>query len=460
MLNTPLSRRLFLASSGVAATSAMVASSLPGFAQKNSNMIVPASKALVFVMLDGGNDSFNMLVPNEDVSYRQYAETRANLALPRNDLLPLDGPKDSLGRNFGLHKSMPELADLFNQKRASFIANIGPSVEPVTRATFQDGSAKLPLGLMSHSDQFKHWQTSRPDTRDTEGWFGHFADALQPSKAAQDVSMNISMAGHNIVQNGARDLPYSITDRGSVGLIVNEEVSDLNTSLLGSFNKLMAADQHGDPFRDTYLRLTRDAQAQHRTFQAATKDISVPTKFSDSDLAQQLKMVARTIAASERLEVKQQTFFVRYIGWDHHDSLMTNQARMLSVLSSALGEFQTALEEMGLAQRVVTFTGSDFGRTLTSNGDGSDHGWGGNTLVMGNEIQGGQVVGAYPQLGLGRDNDLDVGGGVLIPTTSTDELYADLALWFGVKPTALDALFPNLKQFSDAPATQRLGVFG
>lgn len=149
---------------------------------------------------------------------------------------------------------------------------------------------------------------------------------------------------------------------------------------------------------------------------------------------------------------------MRYIGWDHHDELLETHASMLAVLSQALGAFQSALEDMGLADRVVTFTGSDFGRTLTSNGNGSDHGWGGNTLVMGGPIVGGRIFGNYPVLGLGDDNPLDVGDGVLIPTTSTDQLYADLSRWFGVQDAALTEILPNLRRFA-APG-ERLGLIG
>ena len=148
-----------------------------------------------------------------------------------------------------------------------------------------------------------------------------------------------------------------------------------------------------------------------------------------------------------RLGQQQQTFFLRYIGWDHHDELLVNHERMLGVLSRALGEFQGAVDELGLADKVVTFTGSDFGRTLTSNGNGTDHGWGGNTLVMGNPVAGGKVLGQYPTLNIGSSNPLDIGDGVLIPTTSTDQLYAELSSWFGVDNPSLDKLFPNLKYF-------------
>ncbi|MCA0908663.1 DUF1501 domain-containing protein [Ruegeria marisrubri] len=457
MLAKTLTRRYFLATSGAAATGALMNAALPGLAFADSSMIKPAKKALVFVMLDGGNDSFNMLVPNDGIAYKEYARTRGNLALGQGDLIALDGAENH-GQSFGLHRAAPELAQLYNSGKLSFVANVGPLVEKITKAQFYDGSAQLPLGLLSHADQFKHWQTSRPDVRQNEGWFGYFADELQQSRSAHEIGMNISLAGHNIAQNGKRDLPYAITKEGSVGLYVKEERTPLNDLLNDSFNRMMSADQSGDPFKETYLRLTRNAQAQHETFAAATKGIEAPGRFPETDLAQQLKMVARTIAASDRLGLEQQTFFVRYIGWDHHDELLDTHAGMLAVLSQALGAFQSALEDMGLSDRVVTFTGSDFGRTLTSNGNGSDHGWGGNTLVMGDPIVGGRIFGDYPILGLGDDNPLDVGDGVLIPTTSTDQLYADLSLWFGVQDAALSEIFPNLTRFA-APG-ERLGLFG
>ncbi|WP_200833206.1 DUF1501 domain-containing protein [Ruegeria sp. AU67] len=337
MLTKSFTRRQFLASTGVAATGAMMGAALPGLAQAGTGMIKPARRALVFVMLDGGNDSFNMLVPKDKIAYGQYSETRANLALSRGELLALDTPKDRLGRSFGLHPSMPEMAELFDQRRLSFVANVGPLVEQVRKEQFYDGSAALPLGLLSHADQFKHWQTSRPDLRVNDGWFGFFADDLQPSKSAHEIGMNISLAGNNIAQNGKIDLPYAITDKGSVGLYVKEEKSPLNDLLLDSFNRMMNADQNGDPFRETYLNLTRDAQFKHETFKSATRGIKIPRSFPSSDLAQQLRMVAKTIAASDRLGHEQQTFFVRYIGWDHHDELLANHARMLRVLSEALG---------------------------------------------------------------------------------------------------------------------------
>lgn len=448
-------RRKFVQGSVVAGMAAGVSApsfSLPNVKSKEKVKlnIDRKKKALVCIMLDGGNDSYNMLVPRSNKHYQEYAETRGNLALTKDSLIPLPGFKDGDGREFAVHPSMPEVAELFTQEKLSFVANIAPLIEPTNKKAFLDRSAKVPLGLLSHADQFKHWQTSRPDIRVQQGWFGYFADELQANKKADQIPMNISLAGSNIMQNGERSTHYSITDKGSVGLVVNENESDLNREILRSFETVLNTPYAGDPFKQSYLSITREAQLQHSKFREAVEKISLPIEFSDSDLSQQLAKVVQSIAAADELNIPQQTYFLRYIGWDHHDDLLDKHGKMLAVLSKAMGEFQNALELMGLSEQALCFTGSDFGRTLTSNGNGSDHGWGGHCLVMGDAVKGGTVLGQYPALSLGEKNPLDIGGGVLIPSLPTDALFAQLALWFGVQTEDLPVLFPNLLNFSGA----------
>lgn len=457
-----MTRRDFLknAALATAGTGLVLNGAAPAFAlpqtgaNKQKLRIQPQNKALVFIMLDGGNDSFNMLVPTSEQSYRAYQNSRSNLALPKRQLLPLDGFQDRHGQRFGIHAAMPEVQRLFAEEKLSFIANIGPMIEPLTREQFHNNSVALPLGLLSHADQFKHWQTSRPGQRLNQGWFGRMADALQADKPVEQIAMNISLAGSNILQNGLHTQHYTINAEGSVGLIINEDPSPLNQTIFNSFESLLQHPYPDDPFKDSYLAMTREAQAQHEAFRKATAKVAIKTRFADTEPAQQLRMVAASIASAGRLNLPQQTFFLRYIGWDHHDELLNNQQRMLRVLSEALGQFQNALEELDVADRVITFTGSDFGRTLTSNGNGTDHGWGGNTLVMGESIQGGKIFGDYPELTLGKDNPLDAGDGVLIPTTATDQLYAELAHWFGVARKDLPVLLPNLPNFHNVGSSQ------
>ncbi len=151
------------------------------------------------------------------------------------------------------------------------------------------------------------------------------------------------------------------------------------------------------------------------------------------------------IGSSEALGVNRQTFFVNVGGWDHHDEVLDNQAGMLPMISAGLAEFRSALVELGVLDQVTTFTTSDFGRTLTSNGKGSDHGWGGHHIVMGGAVQGGNLYGDYPELS--ASSPLDVGRGVYVPTTSVDSYFAELALWFGVTPGDLELVLPNVARF-------------
>jgi len=134
-------------------------------------------------------------------------------------------------------------------------------------------------------------------------------------------------------------------------------------------------------------------------------------------------------------------------GWDTHDNQVQNQPLLLEHLSDNLNAFNTQLETLGLSDQVLTFTMSDFGRTLTSNGDGSDHGWGGHYLVMGgpNLVNGGQGYGSYPDFTLGGPSDAD--NGRMIPTTSIDEYLATIARWYGIGNGDLENLFPNLVNF-------------
>lgn len=427
-------------------------------------------KVLVYIMLSGGNDSFNMLVPNSTDAYNEYATSRSNLALLKADLKPLNGFTDANGKTFGVHPIMSNVQELFNNKKLSFIANVGPLVERTTKTAFTNNTAKLPLGLLSHADQTKHWQTSIADKRTNIGFFGKLADKFQQNKDDTQISMNISLSGTNILQNGINSQEYSITEAGSIGLKVKEEVSDpaiksLNNALLETFNTIINK-SYSDSFEKTFMATTKFAQSHHEKFKQETKTININHSFTnydartdikftalDKSVPEQIKMTVKAIKASVNLGMNRQTFFIDYYGWDHHDELQNNHKRMLEVLDNALGDLQASLEELGVDDKVITLIGSDFGRTLTSNGNGTDHGWGGNTIVMGKDINGGKVFGEYPSLSL--DNSLDIGGGVFIPAISTDEVFAELALWYGVEKKNLATYLPNIGRFYDLNSAQK-----
>ena len=409
-------------------------------------------RALVCLFLSGGIDSFNLLVPTSDAQYQEYATVRGDLALPQAALLPIT-PATSDGRTYGLHPGVVELQQLFAGQRLAFVANVGTLVEPTTLAQFRNGSVALPLGLFSHSDQQMHWQSSIPDQRSPIGWAGRMADILETGNCNPNISMNISLSGMNIWQTGRVTNHYTITENGSEGLWDYGELSP------GAVVRTQAVDgllglHYQHLFEKTFAARMRGAIDAHLDFSNAIANVPpLTTQFSNTGLSRKFRMIALTIAAREALCMKRQTFFIEVGGWDHHDEVILNQAAMLPVVSRALAEFQSALAELDVADQVTTFTASDFGRTLSSNGRGSDHAWGGNHMVMGGAVAGGDMYGAYPDLYLG--SSLDTGRGRLIPTTSVDEYFADLALWFGVPESDLPLILPNIGRFRTAPATSR-----
>ncbi len=402
-------------------------------------------KALVCILLAGGNDSFNMLVPRGASEHAEYAQTRSNLALAQNSLLAIN-PSTYNNQQLGVHPAMPEIQQLFESGKLAFVSNVGTLIQPTTLSQFNNGSVTLPLGLFSHADQIAHWQTSVPQTRSAHGWGGKMADILQNMNSNQNISMNISLSGKNVFQAGNQTVEYTIkpVGNGSVGIEGYNGTSTFDQIRTTAVNSLLEQ-QYQDVFKKSYADVVSNAQNSHELFSTAVGGVSLNTVFSPSNLSQSLQMVARTIAAKDTLGMSRQTFFITFGGWDHHDEVLNNQTAMLSVVSKALSEFNTAMEELGMSDKVTTFSISDFARTLTSNGNGTDHGWGGNVMVMGGSVKGGDIYGTYPSLAL--NSSLDVGGGVLIPTTSTDEYFAELAMWFGVSSNDLSMVLPNIGNF-------------
>jgi len=401
-------------------------------------------RALVCLFLGGGIDSFNVLVPSGDAEYQEYAAVRGDLALPQNVLLPIT-PATPDGRTYGLNPNIPEMQALFGQGQLAFVSNVGTLVEPTTLDGFRRRTVQLPVGLFSHSDQQMHWQSSIPDQRSAVGWAGRMADVMETGNCNTNIGMNISLSGNNIWQSGRMTNHYTINENGAEPLwdyrgtspsaMVRTEAVD---SLLGLqyrhlFEKVFAAKMRG----------AIDAQVD---FSNAIGSIQpLQTQFSNTSLSRKFRMIAMTIAAREALCMKRQTFFVEFGGWDHHDEVILNQEQMLPVVARALSEFHAALVELNVVGEVTTFTASDFGRTLSSNGRGSDHAWGGNHIVMGAALAGGDVYGQFPSLYAG--NNLDTGRGRLIPTTSVDAYFAQLAVWFGVSTADLDIILPNIRRF-------------
>ena len=338
-------------------------------------------KALVCLFLAGGNDSYNMLVPTTAAEYAAYSKIRSAVALPQSTLLQIT-PSNLGGRTLGVHPGMPEVRDLFTQGKLSFVSNIGSLVQPMTLAQYKAGKY-LPVSLYSHADQQKQWQTCIADQRTAVGWGGRAADIINSMNSPSLVSMNISLAGQNIFLSGQNVFSYSVSSTGGVALTGYDPAAVKSlTALRTAAVDGMMANKYQSLFEQTYAKSTRDAIDAYGVFSTATKAVTLNTAVpAGNPTASSLAMVAKAAAAHNNLGAKRQIFFVQLGGFDHHDDVVSKQAAMLPEVSAAVGMFWSALVELGLQNNVTLFTASDFSRTLTTDGTGTDHAWGANTTL-------------------------------------------------------------------------------
>jgi uncharacterized protein (DUF1501 family) len=410
-------------------------------------------KALVCLFLQGGNDGNNLLIPSDTSGYEAYARARANLALPRSGLLAIT-PRTSDGRAFALHPAASALHGLFGAGQAALLANVGTLVVPTTKAQYQAGSVPLPLQLFSHNDQQAQWQTSVAEQRTLNGWGGRIADLIDAFNTNPAVSMSISLAGLNTFQVGRSVTPYAVTPAG----VINFTGSAAPGGSADAIRYHAHQDLFGRPVESlldaAFAGITGDAIATAELVgRALAAAPGTATEFPTTSAGAQLRAVMRLIAAAPALGLKRQLFFVQVGGWDTHADQLDAahrtagvHAQLLTQISEALHSFYRATVAAGVASQVTTFTASDFGRTFTSNGAGSDHGWGNHQIIVGGAVKGGDLYGRMPVLAV--DGPDDIGRGRWIPTTSVDEYAGTLATWFGVSATDLPLVFPNLARFA------------
>ncbi|HEY5791712.1 MAG TPA: DUF1501 domain-containing protein [Chthoniobacterales bacterium] len=468
-----LTRRQFLVRAGCASlgsTGVLSALLNLGMAAKMAASDLNDYKAMVCVFLLGGNDSYNVLAPANRDEYRYYLDSRGGLYDVENNpaglalaapgempgsLLPIQ-PVNLPGRGFGIHPAMPDIKRLFDAKALSFVANVGSLQKPLPNvAAYRNASGDRPLGLFSHSDQQQQWQTCMPDRRSGIGWAGRAMDILQNDQSAgQKSTFNISLSGTNILQTGSQVVPYSMSLDGLVPLkgyalsepSANASFNEKETYARSAAVKKMMDGMYRNLFETTYARITLDAQDALTQYQKKLDTDAYPQWDTANQpvLEQQLKLVANVISAYRNSPTKRQTFFISISGFDLHHGLMLEHPDVLKALNSALGNFWNHLSA-DLKPAVTLFTASDFGRTLSGNGSGADHGWGGNQIVMGGAVQGGRIFGTYPTFAPSViETTYDVGQGRLIPGFSVEEYVYPILRWFGVSDSDLfGAVFPG-----------------
>lgn len=426
-------------------------------------------KALVCVFLQGGNDSNNLIIPTIQAEYDNYAAIRTPvLAIPRSSLLSLS-PVNSDGHEYGLHPSCPELQTLFGEGKLATLFNTGTLVYPLTRAQFSSGAYQKPPQLFSHADQITQWQTSIPDRPPVTGWGGRCADLLAAVQPNAPISLSVTLAGSNTFEVGNAISQYSVSTGGAIALsgVTGARLAAL-TNILGLANPNLQAAAYAKVARhaietEGLLNNAIAATAGATYWSVPFPDTVInPTdqRTFASSLSPQLKMIARLIEAGHRASasggfgMKRQIFFCQVGGYDTHtnqtpgagQTTSGSHANLLAEISQCFFAFQRAMEQLGLANSVTTFTSSDFGRTFPSNGQGSDHGWGSHHLILGGAVKGRRTYGRFPTLAVNGPDDTSTGR--WIPTTACDQYFATLAAWFGVDPSGLATVFPNLGRFS------------
>ncbi len=413
-------------------------------------------KALVCVFLYGGNDYSNTVVPYDPTNYALYHQIRAGaggedeagIAIARADLAataltPIDGQVLTDNLQYALAPQLTGLKSLFDARRLAIQLNVGPLIQPTTLSQYKSSNRAanpLPPKLFSHNDQQSVWQSDGAEGS-TNGWGGRLGDIAFSSNPANSQLTCISASNNAVFVSGRDALQYQISGSGAI------RINALSGALRTAVNSIVTRNS-AHVLESECTAVTRRSIELEDTVNAAVDGVTLTTPFqSGNPLARQLRIVARLIGANATLGLKRQVFFVSLGGFDNHNSLMVDHARLMGRLDAALTAFHAATVELGLADKVTTFTASDFGRTLSSNSDGSDHGWGSHHFVMGGAVQGGRFYGTAPHVSLEADDQ--VGQGRLLPTTAVDQFGATLAQWFGCTPAELPGILPNVGNFSN-----------
>ncbi len=401
-------------------------------------------RALVCVFLDGGSDGFSLLVPTGTAEYNEYVRSRQELSVSQSNLIDLATVSGN-HNPMGINSHAAPLHSLYQDQRLALIANVGNLIVPTTRGEYEDKSVPLPAQLFSHSDQKIQWQQLQGRGRGELGWGAAAAEHFSTSQE-RDYLTSVTLDGSNYWQSGSDQRPFSIKETGLLqlaGLDINNEWEQPRAEAFRRMMKLPQDHYFSSAYADIQNRAIRITAELGAVLQLNGPIITEQP--AENSLAAQLGMVAKLIAARGQLGMRRQVFYVRMKGFDVHDHQNKKQPWLFAELANALSFFQTTLNEIGEADNVTTFTASDFGRSLTGNGDGTDHGWGNHLMVMGGAVKGGEVYGQMPRMS--TDGPDAIQNGRVIPTISSAQYAGTLLRWMGLPEDQLHSTLPTLNNF-------------
>lgn len=424
-------------------------------------------RALVCIYLQGGNDGHGTVIATDTDSFSAFTQARSGapgLAYPLSTLLPITPQTPQTGRTFALNPSLAGVQNLFNAGRAAVVANVGTLVAPATKAQVTSNSVPLPDSLYSHFDQTAAWQaiSSNLGSGERVGWGGAVADAIEAMNMNSNSTFTcISTSGNALFLSGRSSFQLNVTPAGPVPIQGLEQPAFGLTASNNPLSSILSADETNLFAKEYEVIIQRflEAQALLKTAMAPAGPTGVANppqyldpvtnQLVDNPLAVSLQTVARIISGRAALGVTRQLFFVQLGSFDTHTNQAIQHAQLLTQLGAALEYFDSTMTTMGVSNDVTAFTISDFGRTLTSNSDGTDHGWGSHHFVLGGAVKGQDMYGQYPVVGADQAND--VGAGRLIPTSSVEQYAGTLASWFGLSNSQIQSVFPNFTNFGSNP---------
>jgi uncharacterized protein (DUF1501 family) len=413
-------------------------------------------KAIVCVFLYGGNDYANTLIPADTTNYNLYNAQRSALAHSQASLagttlaptVPLAG-----GRTYALAPTLAPLMPIFNAGKMAVVLNVGTLVQPTTKTQYTNKSVPLPPKLLSHNDQQSYWQSSSPEGA-SSGWGGRIGDLLQSGNTNPSLTC-MNPAGNAVFMSGVTAVQYALTTNGPIAL--NARTSLQGSTAAGTALRSLISTPVNHMLETELAKVSArslnlyDLVTNALAIAPATSTVFPAAADPGSSLGAQLKQVARLISVSSQLGAKRQVFFVSTGNFDTHDGILTVHPRLMTNLADALRAFYDTTVELGVASQVTTFTASDFGRALTANNDGSDHGWGSMHFVLGGAVKGKAYYGTPPVVA--NNGPDDIGQGRLIPTTSVDQYAATMASWFGISDSDMPTVLPSIGNYT----TKNLG---
>ncbi|WP_407546450.1 DUF1501 domain-containing protein [Vibrio parahaemolyticus] len=431
-----ISRRNFLKST--ASFGAIASLGLPGY-----SLAAPSNdfRALICVYLAGGNDAINTILPLSDFHYNQYANVRGSLSVAKNTIIPIGLNAHDANNNavpLGLHPKLSALAPLFQQGDANLVLNSGILNQPVTKQAIEQGDVPLPDQLFSHNSQTASWLRGGMDASTNLGWAGRMLDVL--TSDAQ-ITPLYSVHGDTLWLKAMEHRQTVLKKDKAV------QLTAVGNPLYEEIYQKLLSQSADNPFSGHFNLMVDESMMMSNILAEQLKLIDDAPLFSSSTLGKQMQTVYKLIASQSALSQQRQVFFVKHTGYDLHDSQLARHPLLLEDLATNLNAMYRAVDKLGMSKNVTTFTMSDFGRRMTNNGNGTDHGWGGHQLLIGGAVNGSATIGTWPELTLGGQDDYSKGR--LIPAIAADQVGSTLAQWMGVSDNAaLEYVFPNIRNFT------------